>query len=148
MLTGLLFLILELIEDREGKLWVGTQSSGRFVFGHARLASSSPTNKTRELPERWKWTNAGELGPLRSHRRDVGWETRMDWTGWIRKQGDSASTRSAKASGTMRSAAFWKAGWRTGLWISTNNGVARVRARVETIRQFFSTALKWLPGRI
>jgi ligand-binding sensor domain-containing protein/signal transduction histidine kinase len=133
-------LILELIEDREGKIWIGTDSSGLRRFDPATGQLASYEHSTN-VPGALSDNRVNSVHFDRSGTMWVGTQNGLDeldpQTGRF-----SAFTQRDGLSGNAVGCILEDK--RSNLWISTNNGVTRFNHQSKTFTNF-STA-EGLPG--
>jgi signal transduction histidine kinase/ligand-binding sensor domain-containing protein len=134
------FFYIELVEDREGKIWIGTESSGLRHFDPA-TGQLSIYEHDRNLPGTLSDNRVNSVHLDRSGTVWVGTQHGLDKLDTQTGSFTAFTQRDGLPGNTVGCILEDKSG---NLWMSTNNGVARFNSRSKTFTNF-STA-DGLPG--
>jgi ligand-binding sensor domain-containing protein/signal transduction histidine kinase len=133
-------LILELMEDRQGKLWIGTESSGLRQFDPA-TGQLAVYRHDRALPGTLSDNRVNSVHFDRSGTMWVGTQNGLNRFDGHTDRFSALTQRDGLPGNAVGCILEDKAG---SLWMSTNNGVARFNSQSGTFTNF-STA-EGLPG--
>jgi ligand-binding sensor domain-containing protein/signal transduction histidine kinase len=134
------FFYIELVEDREGKIWLGTESSGLRHFDPATSHFES-YEYDRNLPGTLSDNRVNSVHIDRSGTAWVGTQHGLDKLDAATGRFTSFTQRDGLAGNAVGCILEDK---NANLWMSTNNGVARFNSRSETFTNF--SVADGLPG--